>query len=72
MGKSYVYGLSVDIRKYIPSDCEHLAELFYRTVHTINAVDYTQEQLNVWATGRVNLVMLRLRRNCSLNIEDIE
>lgn len=43
------------IRKYIPSDCVHLAELFYQTVHSVNAKDYTTEQLNAWATGSVNL-----------------
>lgn len=43
------------IRKYILSDCEHLAELFYQTVHTVNAKDYTNEQLDVWATGNVDL-----------------
>lgn len=45
----------VIIRKYETSDCEHLAELFYNTVHSINANDYTEEQLNVWATGNVDL-----------------
>ncbi len=29
--------------------------MFYNTVHTINARDYTKEQLNVWATGKVDL-----------------
>ena len=43
------------IRKYQPSDCKELTELFYHTVHTINAKDYTKEQLDVWATGQVNL-----------------
>lgn len=43
------------IRKYIPSDCRCLAELFYDTVHAVNAKDYTQEQLNVWAGGNVDL-----------------
>lgn len=43
------------IRKYESSDCEHMAELFYETVHTVNAKDYTEEQLNVWATGNVDL-----------------
>lgn len=32
-----------------------MAELFYNTVHTVNAKDYTKEQLDVWATGRVDL-----------------
>ena len=43
------------IREYKPVDCEQLAKLFYNTVHSINAKDYTEEQLNVWATGRVDL-----------------
>ena len=42
-------------REYKPADCEQLAELFYNTVHSINAKDYAEEQLNVWATGRVDL-----------------
>lgn len=43
------------IRKYQPCDCKELAELFYNTVHIVNAKDYTKEQLNVWATGKVDL-----------------
>lgn len=43
------------IREYQPLDCEVLAELFYNTVHTVNVKDYTKEQLNVWATGIVDL-----------------
>ncbi len=43
------------IRKYQSSDCNELAELFYHTVHTINAKDYSKEQLDVWATGQIDL-----------------
>lgn len=43
------------IREYISSDCEQLAELFFQTVHAVNAKDYTQEQLNVWASGHIDL-----------------
>lgn len=43
------------LREYVSSDCERLARLFYQTVHSINAKDYTKEQLDVWATGKVNL-----------------
>ena len=43
------------IRKYKPSDCKEAAELFYNTVHTVNTRDYTKEQLDVWATGRIDL-----------------
>ena len=45
----------MQIRTYEPADCKCLAELFYNTVHTVNAGDYTEEQLQVWATGKVDL-----------------
>ena len=48
-------GRKMIIRKYQPSDCKELTELFYNTVHNVNARDYTKEQLNVWATGQVDL-----------------
>lgn len=43
------------LRNYSKTDCTELAELFYDTVHTVNAKDYTREQLAAWATGEVNL-----------------
>ena len=43
------------LRNYVKTDCAQLARLFYDTVHTVNAKDYTQEQLAAWATGKVNL-----------------
>ena len=45
----------MQLRKYTTSDCGYLAELFYHTIHSVNAKDYTKEQLNVWATGTVDL-----------------
>lgn len=42
-------------RRYISTDCEDLAKLFYHTVHTVNAKDYSCEQLNAWATGKIDL-----------------
>lgn len=42
-------------REYRPEDCKKMAELFYETVHTVNAADYTEEQLDAWADGQVNL-----------------
>lgn len=45
---------AVFLRNYIPSDCETMAELFFWTVHTVNAKDYTKEQLDVWATGQTD------------------
>ena len=43
------------LRKYQSEDCKELTELFYHTVHTVNAKDYTKEQLDAWATGQVDL-----------------
>lgn len=43
------------IRRYQESDCRELTELFYNTVHIVNAKDYTKEQLDVWATGQTDL-----------------
>lgn len=43
------------IRPYRSADCPALAELFYETVHTACARDYTPEQLDAWAPGQVDL-----------------
>ena len=43
------------IRQYQSCDCREITELFYHTVHSVNARDYTERQLNVWATGEVDL-----------------
>lgn len=43
------------IREYNPSDCKEVTELFYNTIHTVNAKHYTKEQLNAWATGKPDL-----------------
>ena len=45
----------MEIRRYVSSDCAILLKLFYQTVHTVNAKDYTKEQLDAWATGDEDL-----------------
>ena len=45
----------MEIRTYQSSDCRALAELFYHTVHTVNAKDYTKAQLDAWAPESVDL-----------------
>ena len=42
------------IRPYRPSDLPALTRLFYDTVHTVNAADYSPDQLAAWATGQVD------------------
>ena len=43
------------LRAYRPEDCPALAQLFYDTVHVVNARDYAPAQLDAWATGAVDL-----------------
>ena len=45
----------MNIRRYTSADCAEMAELFYNAVHTVNARDYTEVQLNAWATGSIDL-----------------
>ena len=45
----------MELRLYRSEDCPALAQIFYDTVHTVNARDYTPEQLDAWADGHVDL-----------------
>ena len=44
----------MEIREYKSTDIGQIARLFHDTVHAVNCRDYTPEQLNAWATGRVD------------------
>lgn len=37
------------IRKFTNRDINQMISLFYQTVHSVNAKDYTKEQLDAWA-----------------------
>lgn len=50
-----MWGMTMIIREYQSTDCKEITELFYNTVHGVNIKDYTKEQLDVWATGKVDL-----------------
>ena len=43
------------VRKYLSKDCEKTVELFYNTIHSVNATDYTETQLNAWAPKDMDL-----------------
>lgn len=43
------------IRQFEIEDCNFVSNLFYETVHTVNAKDYTAEQLSVWANNADSL-----------------
>lgn len=38
----------MQIRRYDPADLDEVVKLFYNTVHTVNAADYTPKQLDAW------------------------
>ena len=42
----------MQLREYMTSDCDQLARLFFQTVHSVNAKDYTKEQLDVYPYDR--------------------
>lgn len=62
----------MELRRYQQSDCEELAKLFYNTVHTVNAKDYTKKQLDVRATGQVDLAKWNLTLQEHYSIVAIE
>lgn len=39
----------MEVIKFNKSDIEEIMSLFYETVHSVNAQDYSQVQLDVWA-----------------------
>lgn len=43
------------IRKYKKEDLDAVSRLFYETVHSVNAKDYTLEQLCAWANNAESL-----------------
>ena len=60
---SILYGIK--LRKYRPDDCSEVYNLFYNTIHSINAADYTPVQLDAWAPkdGDLHTWNQRLLRN---------
>lgn len=39
----------LQLRAYKPEDCTGILQLFRETVHSVNAKNYTKEQLYAWA-----------------------
>ena len=62
----------MELRQYRESDCGEIWQLFYDTVHTVNAKDYTQAQLNAWAPQNTDFLewgKSRLRENTIIAVE---
>lgn len=60
------------IRRSEEADCGRIAELFYETVHTVNAKDYGEEQLNAWADGRLDSAGLNESLSAHLTVVAVE
>lgn len=43
------------LREYKSADWAQLAQLFYETVHTINILDYSPDQVDAWAHKEIDL-----------------
>ena len=67
--------MSVIIRRYRDEDLPLVAQLFYNTVHSVNAADYTEQQLYAWAPDERYLLEKRaalLRQNTFVAEDDGE
>lgn len=51
----------IEIREYREEDCAATAKLFYDTVHSVCAADYSPRELDAWADGRVDLALWNKR-----------
>ncbi|MGX8680169.1 MAG: GNAT family N-acetyltransferase [bacterium] len=60
------------MREYVNTDLDEIMQLFYECVHTVNAPDYTQEQLDAMAPLQPNRVHWEqsLERNYTLIVVD--
>ncbi len=59
-------------RLYVSQDLEKILQLFYDTVHTVNANDYTPAQLDAWAPKVPDVLRWEasLHKNHTLVVED--
>jgi len=62
----------MNLRRYHSEDWTEVAKLFYDTVHSINAADYTEIQLNAWVPEDMDLPELesRLSNTYSVVVEN--
>lgn len=45
---------NIKLRQYEVTDLNEIWQLFYDTIHSVNAADYTEEQLSAWATSNID------------------
>ncbi len=39
----------IQVRRYKEGDAKFLSQIYYNTIHIVNAKDYSKEQLDAWA-----------------------
>ena len=64
--------MRVTLRQYLPADSNETLELFRDTVHSVNAADYSAEQLDAWAPPSMNAALWNqriLRNDCAVVAE---
>lgn len=59
------------VQKYHYKDCKKIVELFYDTIHSVNAADYNKAQLDAWAPPNMDLCEWnnKLSNNYSVVVE---
>lgn len=50
----FIHSKILKLREYKQTDIDEITQLFYETIHAINAKDYEKNQLDVWATGQLD------------------
>ena len=50
----YIDRFFFKIRSYTENDLSEIVQLFYDTVHSINAKDYSKQQLKAWAADKID------------------
>lgn len=57
------------ITKFQNDDTQEIIQLFYDTVHTVNALDYTKDQIDAWAPlDKIQLKLESWSKSLSANI----
>jgi putative acetyltransferase len=57
------------IRRFESPDINQIVSLFYETVHSVNAQDYSMEQLNAWAPkSEINANLVNWKESLTHNI----
>ena len=46
---------NIVLREYHSEDCSEIMQLFYDTIHSVNAADYNENQLDAWAPKKIDI-----------------